>query len=145
MITPELKELFEDKEIPWDKILRELATAYGTDATVHDIAMAYTDAHLPSKEIDGKLYVAGYKGSGIISIGPHEATLLDITQNGGHAKLMFVLSNKYLFQTLDTFRVEDIVELTKQIGKPFSIIVAHEKIENTGATHAIIMKSDLIQ
>jgi hypothetical protein len=145
-LTQEVKELFEDQDIPWEKILRELATAFTPDITIHEVAKLYTDNKLPSKEINGKYYIAGYKGTNIVSTGLHVATLVDIKQSGSSAKLMFVVQNhKYLFQTLDTFRVEDIVEFTKLLGETFNIVVAHEKIENTGDVHAIVVKSDKIE
>ena len=144
-LTQEVKELFDDQDIPWEKILRELATAFTPDITVHEIAKLYTDNRLPSKEVNGKSYVAGYRGTNIVSTGLHVATLVDIKQSGSNAKLMFaVQNNKYLFQTLDTFRVEDIVGLTKLLGETFNIVVAHEKIENTGDVHAVVVKSDKV-
>lgn len=115
-LTEEVVELFSDKEIPMHKILREFATCFGVDATVNDIAVAFADFHLPTKTVNGKEYIAGYKGSKIVPTGLHAATLIDLVQRGSSAKLLFAVhNNKYLFQTLETFRVEDIRDYTQKI------------------------------
>jgi hypothetical protein len=138
-LTTEVKDIFNDSDINLSRVLRELATCFGADATLHKVATSLDDFKLPTREVDGQIYIAGYKGSEIIEAGPRIATLIDIKQSGQSAKLMFSVGCKYIFYTLETFRVEDIVNYTKKIGKTFDIIVAHEIIENTGHKHATVL------
>ena len=141
-LTEEVTEIFLDEDIPMHFILQELATCFGPDATIHDVAVALVDFSLPTKTVNGKEYVAGYRGSNIVPAGLHKATLIDLVQSGSNAKLLFAVDNsKYLFQTLETFRVEDIRDYTKKIEQQFHVVVAHEKIENTGDIHAVVMSS----
>jgi len=144
-LTEEVIELFSDTEVSMHRVLRELATCFGPDATIHDVAVALADFSLPTRKVAGKEYIAGYKGSHIVPSGLHNATLIDLVQNGSNAKLLFAVhNNKYLFQTLETFRVEDIRDYTKKIGHQFDIVVTHEKIENTGDKHAVVMSSSAL-
>jgi len=142
-LTDDVQEIFRDHDLNIKRVLREFATCFGTDATIHDVAVALEDFTLPRKEFNGSSYTAGYRGSSIITQGVHRATLADIKQSGSSAKLMFIIGNAYLFQTLETFKVEDIVRYTKSLNSEFEITVSHDKIIATGDTHATIISSKI--
>lgn len=141
ILTEEVKDIFTDRELKLHSVLRELASCFGADATIHDVALAFSDFVLPKKEIDGKEYVAGYRGSDIVAIGNHEAELIELKQSGARCKLLFTLGNKFLYQTIEQFKVEDIVVLTENRGKKHVVTVIHEIVENTGDKHAVIANS----
>jgi len=140
-LSQEIQEIFTDNDLNIKRVLREFAIEFGTDATINEVATALEDFTLPRKEFNGQSFTAGYKGSNIIPHGSHNAVLADIKQSGSSAKLMFVLDGKYIFQTLETFKVEDIVNYTKSLNKSFKITVTHEKIIQTGDIHATVLTS----
>lgn len=142
-LTDEVKEIFNDVDINFRKVLRELSSCFDPDATIHDVAVAYEDFLLPTKTINGKTYKAGYKGVDIIPSGKHNAFLGDIKQHGSLVKLMFIVNSQYVFQTLKEYKAEDIVNYSKNmfLGNIFRITVEHETIENTGIIHAVVNSS----
>lgn len=143
-LTDEVKEIFTDRELKLHSVLRELASCFGADATVHDIAVAFSDFALPKKTIDGKEYEAGYRGSGIVATGSHEATLVELKQSGTSCKLLFTIGDKFLYQTIAQFKVEDVVWMADNRGKKHTVVVSHEIVENTGNTHAVIITSKVV-
>ena len=140
-LSQDVQDIFSDTDLNIKKVIREFASCFGPDATIHDVAVALEDFTLPKKEFGGQSYIAGYKGSNIISQGVHDAVLADIKQSGSSAKLMFIIGNAYLFQTLETFKVEDIVNFTKSLNQSFEVTVTHDKIIQTGDIHATILTS----
>ena len=140
-LTEEVKNIFTDRELKLHSVLRELASCFGPDATVHDVAVAFADFALPKKTINGTEYVAGYRGSDIVTTGNHEATLVELKQSGANCKLLFTIGNKFLYQTVDQFRVEDVVALAENRGKKHIVSVIHEIVANTGDVHAIVAVS----
>lgn len=141
-------ELFEDKDIPWENIFRELASTFGADATINQVALAYSDFVLPKKEFNGLTYVAGYRGKSIISEGERIATLLDVSslKQEVELKLLFGIADsvnicQYIYQTVRPTSIKDVINWTKSISKTFIMNVIHEKIENTGDIHALVNSS----
>lgn len=148
-ITPEVGEIFEDQDINIRRILRELATCFGTDASINDVATAFEDYNIPKKKIDGVVYIAGYKGSSIIPDGNDiTATLIDVKTTKDKVKLMFAVDGyRYIFQSIskNILSVDGAIEYVKSINKKYLITVAHEIIENTGGVHATVIGSEICE
>jgi len=143
MISDEVKEIFNDKDLNISSIIKKLAEEFGSAATLEQIYNIYTSYKLPSRVINGKTYVAGYKGQERIGDGWYSnATLLDVKQSGKSCKLMFGLDGKFIYQTLDEFTLNEVVDYAKDIGKTFKIFVLSETIPATGDLHAVIDKSE---
>ncbi len=142
-LTKEVLEIFDDSEINIKKVLRELATCFGADASIHDVAIAFESYKSPKKSIGGGLFSAGYGGSNMLKEGQYTGVLADITQYGKSAKLLFTIDDKYLYQTLKEaeFEVKDIVKYTKSLNQEFTVFIAHESIPSTGEKHAVIYDS----
>lgn len=143
ILTQEVKDIFEDSDLNIRKVLREFATCFGTDVTVHEVATALEDYTIPKKEINGVVYKAGYKGSAIIAEGNHTANLLDVKSTKDKIKLMFGVDGKYIWQSIpkDDLNIDSVLEFAQSVEKEYSIDVKHEVIENTGGIHAVVCDS----
>jgi hypothetical protein len=97
---------------------------------------------MPERLVNGKSYVAGYRGAKMVSAGNHSGRLIEIKQNGNQCKLMFDIDQKgvFLYNNFprENLKVEQIVSLASRIGTNFDIIVAHETIPQTGDKHAVV-------
>jgi len=143
MMNNDIKEIFDDNELDIGRVLKKLAESFGASATLKQVYDIFTTYKLPTREVDGKSYVAGYKGLGRITDGWYNATLIDVKQSGKECKLMFAIDNKFLYQTLDEFTLNEVVSYAKDIGTTmFRVLVITEKIPNTGEHHSTINKSE---
>lgn len=140
-LTEEVIEIFSDKELRLDRVLRELASCFGADASIHEIATELEIYKTPKKEVNGITFIAGYKGPNILEKGHHSSFLADIKQSGSDLKLMFVVGDKYIFQTIPKWRAEDVVNYTKKLNKPYRVDVVYDTIVNTGSVHATVLNS----
>lgn len=149
MLTTEVIELLNDKEVKLNKIITTLAECFGAETSLQKVYNELIDYNLPIKIINGYHYKAGYKGSNIISAGQHTANLVEIKSNGKTLKLMFTINGKYLYQTieLDTSIEKSIVkvaEYANTLYNPFyNVDVAHKIIDNTGDIHASVIYSEV--
>jgi len=142
MINEDLREIFEEADPNFEKIIKVLAENFGKDATLDTIHNAYIETKLPAKTINGVKYLAGYKGPHKISDGWHQATLLDVVCGPkSSCKLMFAANGRFIYETLLDFSTNSVISYTKRIGKLYSILVISEKIENTGEYHAVVTES----
>jgi len=143
LVSKDVKELFDDSDLDMGRILKKLAEAFGASATLEQVYNIYITYKLPTREIDGKQYVAGYKGSERVQDGWYEkATLIDVKQSGKECKLMFAINNKFLYQTLDEFTLNEVVSYAKDIGGQYKVLVIAEKIPATGDFHSVINTSE---
>jgi hypothetical protein len=140
----DLLNLFKEYEIELPKILRDLATIFGAEASLHEISAAVIDALLPTKIVGGKTYVAGYKGTNIIPVGESRATLVSIVpvknsrSGSDQYKLMFTVGDRYIYSTPGAINIGELIE-SANLFNYYTIQVRHEKIENTGDIHAVVV------
>ena len=144
-ISEEVKEIFDDPDFGFGSILRVLATELGGDITLKEVNEIYQASRpLPTREINGETFVAGYRGPNIMPEGTHiNAKLVDIKQSGEKCKLLFVFpSSQFLYFSLpkDNLRVEGIVSLAKKLNQNFTAKVQHEIIPATGEKHAVVVE-----
>lgn len=142
-VSQEVREIFEEPDFA--KILKTLAEEFGENTTLKTIYNSYEQNRpAPEKLINGKRYIAGYRGAKMVSEGTHSGKLLEIKQNGSNCKLMFSIDglNVFLYHTFprEQLKIEQIVKLGSIIGEVFAINVKHDVIPTTGDKHAVIDK-----
>lgn len=140
-LSEDVLEIFDEHD--FERILRILGRDLG-NITLSEIKECYEQVMpAPSKEIDGKLYFAGYGGRYKVAPGIYTAKLLKIIKDKNSIKLLMgIEDNLYLYFTKpkDTVSVSSLVDLFNISGTDitFRIRVAHQTIANTGEHHAII-------
>jgi len=140
-VNPEVKEIFQDSD--FEKTLKTLATEFGETTTLKQINYwLEQNREMPERLVNNKKYVAGYRGSKMVSEGDHKGTLIEIKQNGTQCKLMFDIDkgNVFLYHNFprENLKVEQIVSLAQNVGNVFNVIVKHETIPQTGDKHAVV-------
>lgn len=143
-ISEEIKEIFEDPDIKFGSILRTLAMELSSNMTLGELNDIFQASRpLPSHNINGETFVAGYKGTNIILEGKQaNAKLVSLKQNGDFCKAMFVFpTGQFLYWSSpkEELRIEQIVQLAQQMGNEFNVEVKHEIIPSTGEKHAKIV------
>lgn len=145
-ISADLKEIFDDPD--FSRTLRVLARELG-DVNLSTIKQAYEQQQpVPEHQIEGQAYYAGGKGKYMVPEGTYQARLGSVTANAKLIKLMFgMISNKvpvYLYYNIDkeSASIDYVLDLTKQVGQDFSVVVKHNTIQNTGDKYAVIGEVD---
>lgn len=142
-ISNEVKAVFEDPD--FERNLKILASEFGEDTSLAQVNFWFQQSRpVPEKLVDGKRYVAGYRGARMVSEGKHSGKLIQIRQEGNFCKLMFAVNglNVFLYHNIakDKVDINQTVNMTKAIGEIFPIEVNHETVPQTGDRHAVIVK-----
>jgi DUF971 family protein len=141
MISTETKEALDDTEFA--RAIKYIAMDFGADMTLQQL----NDEILRRKpavtrEVNGKIYTAGYSGMNIIPPGTRHMTLVDLSEKGKTIKLMFADANdRFLYYTVskDDLSFNSVIQMTKYVGTELEVIVHHETIEHTGNKHATVL------
>jgi hypothetical protein len=139
-LSPETVEALTDEEFA--RAIRYIAMDLGADATLADVKKKI-DAYkpLPTREVNGVTYKAGYRGAFMVPKGTRYLTLTNVEEKGKTIKFMFTTTDKhFIYHSVpkEDIAISEIIERSKQIGATFPVHVHHEVIENIGEYHATV-------
>lgn len=143
-VTPNTLEIFRDPE--FESVLKTLATEFGENATLKTVNTAFQDNKpVPEKIINGRRYLAGYRGRLMLPEMRTKAKLIDIKETKDLVKLMFNPEGTQVFVyhnvPKNDLSVTQVVRLATTLLNntfDFDIVIKHETIPATGDKHAII-------
>lgn len=140
-VSHEVREIFDNPDFA--KLLKTLAEEFGENATLKTVYNSYEQNQpVPEQFVNGKRYVAGYRGAKMVSEGKHSGKLINIKQNGSQCKLMFAIDghNIFLYHNFpkDQLKIEQILKLGAAVGDLFPVDVKYDVIPTTGDKHAVI-------
>jgi hypothetical protein len=146
VISADLREIFDDPDFA--RTLRVLARELG-DVPLSAVKKAFEDQQpVPERTILGQAYYSGGKGKYMAPEGTYPAKLASVTANAKLIKLMFAMVPAnvpvYLYYNVDkdSANIDYVLDLTKQVGHDFTVVVKHNVIKNTGDKYAIISEVD---
>lgn len=143
-LSAETVEALTDEEFA--RAIKYIAMDLGAEATLRDVKHQI-EAHkpVPTRDLNGVTYKAGYKGVLMIPKGSRYLTLINIEEKGKTVKFMFANDDRqFIYHTIpkEDLTITDVIERSRMIGATFPVHVHHEVIENTGEYHATVASVD---